>query len=263
MTRSALAALALAALGAGSLAALGPLGRTGRPAARQADQGDDVAYDGRYTLARIKYTLGPGARLQFEPDGRALPEWAHDYPRAERHLAKILSELTSIEPVLDASNIFTSDDPRLAEFPIVYFCEAGYWNPTDAEVVGMRNYLLKGGFVIFDDFRGRDWTNFERQIGRVLPQARLIELTAEDPIFHSFFDIDTLAFDAPYNRRFRPVFYGIYRDNDPKKALLAIVNYNNDVSEYWEWSDQGLLPIDLSNEAYKLGINYIIYAMTH
>ena len=58
------------------------------------------------------------------------------------------------------------------------------------------------------------------------------------------------------------MFYGIFEDNDPNKRLLAIINYNNDMSEYWEFSDEGMFPIDMSNEAYKLGVNYIIYALT-
>ncbi len=227
-------------------------------------QEENVPYSGRYTITRIRYTPAEVRMRFYGRRGRDLPEWAHDYPRAERHLAKIVGELTSVEPVQDASNIFTSDDPELMKFPIAYLCEAGYWQPTDAEVAGMRNYLTKGGFVIFDDFRGpRDWENFQEQIRRVLPEGRIVRLDVSHPIFHSFFDIDSLNFEAPTYRQYTPVFYGLYADGDTSKPLVAIINFDNDVSEYWEWSDTGLLPIDLSNEAYKLGINYIVYAMTH
>lgn len=230
-------------------------------AAATADQAANIPYDGRYTLTRIRYTANQRGNYEFFGD--RLQVWEHDYPRAERHLAKILSEVTGIVPDLDASNIFTADDARLDEFPIAYFCEAGYWGPTEKEVVGMRNYMLKGGFVIFDDFRGGDWGNFLVQLHRVLPGIQPVPLDVSHPIFHSFFDIRSLDFEAPTFRQYRPVFYGLFQDNDPKKHMMAIINYDNDVSEYWEWSDQGFLPIDLSNEAYKLGINYIVYAMTH
>jgi hypothetical protein len=95
----------------------------------------------------------------------------------------------------------------------------------------------------------------------VLPDARLVRLEASHPIFDAFYRIGSLDFNHPYFR-VRSEFYGIFEDNDPAKRLLAIVNYNNDISEYWEWSDSGLFPVDLSNEAYKLGVNYIMYGMT-
>jgi hypothetical protein len=141
--------------------------------------------------------------------------------------------------------------------------EAGYWTQTDEEAANLRAYLLKGGFIIFDDFRGGDWDNFEAQVKRVLPDVRMVELDITHPIFHAFFDVATLDFVQFYGRGEKPYFIGAYEDNDPSKRLLFIANYNNDVGEYWEFSDTGWTPIDLSNEAYKLGVNYIVYALTH
>ena len=97
----------------------------------------------------------------------------------------------------------------------------------------------------------------------MLPGERLIQLDISHPIFHSFFDIPTLDFVQAYDRGGPAVFYGMSENNDPRKPLQIIANYNNDVSQYWEWSDTGFAPIDLSNEAYKLGVNYVIYSMTH
>jgi hypothetical protein len=129
-------------------------------------------------------------------------------------------------------------------------------------VVNLRKYLAKGGFIIFDDFYGQHWMNFERQITRVLPNARPVVLTNAHPIFDSFYRIADLSiFEHPL-QRVPSVFYGIYEDNDPSKRLVAIINYNNDLSELWEFSDEGMFPLDESNEAYKLGINYIVYALT-
>ena len=224
-------------------------------------QAANVAYDGRYTISRIRYTANE--RGYYEFFGDRLQVWEHDYPRAERHLARIVKEVTTIVPDLDASNIFMADDPKLTHFPIAYFCEAGFWGPTDKEVIGMRNYLQKGGFLIIDDFRGEDWDNFLVQLNRVLPGIRPIELDVNHPIFNVFFDMKELPTVAPTFRWLRPVFYGLFENNDPHGRMMAIVNYNNDVSEYWEWSDTGVFALDLSNEAYKLGLNYIVYAMTH
>jgi len=189
--------------------------------------------------------------------------WDHDYPRAERHFTRLLSELTSVWTLLEASNILALDDPELLKYPVAYVSEPGYWDVTDSEAEAFRAYLLKGGFVIFDDFAGRDWFTFEEQMRRVLPEHQLIRLDASHPIFHAFYDIESL--DGFYHplQGIPSTFYGMFEDNDPAKRLMVIANYNNDIGDAWEWSDTGFLPIDLTNEAYKLGINYIVYAMTH
>lgn len=213
-----------------------------------------VPYDGKFAFVRLRYDT------RF---GRREPPWSHDYPRAERHFMRILQEITFLRPHLDESNILGLDDPALFDYPVAYMSEPGYWTMTPEEAANFRAYLDKGGFVIFDDFRGQHWYNFEEQIRRLYPEGRLVALDVSHPIFHSFFEIVSLDFVQFYDRSEIPVFYGLYEDNDPEKRLLLVANYNNDIGEYWEFSDQGYVPIDLSNEAYKLGVNYVIYAMTH
>jgi len=215
------------------------------------------AYDGRFTYARIRFTQSCCVM-----DGRYWDvKWGHDYPRSDSHFPKILREITTMRVRSDASVIVTLDDPQLFKFPFAYLCEPGYWLPSDQEAAGLRDYLLKGGFLIVDDFVGAHWYNFETQMRKVLPEARLIPLTAAHPIFDTFYRIESLDFIHPYFG-VEAQFYGIFEDNDPRKRLMVIVNYNFDVSEYWEFSDTGLFPIDLSNEAYKLGVNYVIYAFS-
>jgi hypothetical protein len=218
----------------------------------------NVQYDGRFTFVRIRYT--PLSDSWGRPGDL---KWDHDYPRAERHLVKILDEITDVSPVLSGSNILSLDDPELFKYPVAYLSEPGYWTLSEEETEGLRNYLLKGGFLILDDFVGSQWYNFEAMMREVLPDSRLVELDVSHPVFHSFFDIDALDHIHPYYRGYISAFYGIFEDNDPNKRLLVIANYNNDIGESWEWSDTGFLPIELSNEAYKLGVNYIVYAMTH
>lgn len=219
----------------------------------------NVPYDGRLTFVRVKYQL-PDFSGGFR-GSRDLP-WSHDYPRGERNFTKIVSELSSTRVRIDASNILTLDDAQLGKYPIAYMAEAGFWRPNDAEVLGLRNYLTKGGFIIFDDFAGDHWMNFQTQMKKVLPGLRPIELDLSHPIFDSFYRIKSLEYDHPIYRGAKSVFYGVFEANDPTKRMLAIVNYNNDLSEYWEFSDTGMFPLDMSNEAYKLGVNYIIYALT-
>jgi len=219
---------------------------------------ENVPYDGRFTFARIRFTpLGGGG------DGwRQDLKWNHDFPRAERNFTKILNEITALRPYMGGGNILALDDPELFKYPIAYLCEPGFWTLNDKEAEGLRNYLLKGGFLIVDDFFDEHWYNFETQIQKVLPRARIVRMDIKDPIFDSFFHIESLAMTAPNNGAVSE-FFGIYEDNDPAKRLMAIINFNNDIGDYWEWSDEGFLPIELSNEAYKLGVNYIVYAMTH
>ena len=224
----------------------------------RADPKNNIPYDGRFVFARIMYNRPPVGYDQF---GRPDIKWDHDYPRAEQNFTRILRELTKIRPYVDGGNVFALDDPELTKYPVAYMAEPGFWTMTDAEAEGFRKYLQKGGFVIFDDFAGPQWFAFETQIRRALPDGRLTLLDASHPIFDSFYRIESLEYEHPYFRG-RSEFYGIFEDNDPAKRLLVIVNYNNDLSEYWEFSDTGQFPIALSNEAYKLGINYVIYGMT-
>jgi hypothetical protein len=152
---------------------------------------------------------------------------------------------------------------------MAYIIEVGWWTLTDGEAAALRAYLAKGGFVIVDDFKtpsfngGGGWDLFEANMRRVLPGVRFFEMEPKHPIFHSFFEIHSLRnFPQAYNAG-DPVFRGVYEDNDPTKRLQMIVNYNTDISQYWEWSGRGLRPFDETNEAYKLGVNYVMYGMMH
>ncbi|MCH7564085.1 MAG: DUF4159 domain-containing protein [Gemmatimonadetes bacterium] len=220
----------------------------------------NVDYDGRFTFVRIRYATGLSGGSSF--GRRRQAPWAHDFPRAERNFMEILKETTFIAPFMNGSNVFATDEAELTKYPLAYLSEPGYWVPSEEEVEGLRNYLLKGGFLIADDFRGWDWQNFEAQMKRVLPDAQFVQLDESHPIFDSFFRIESLATLTSYGREL-PSYWGLFEDNDPEKRLVVIANYNNDIGEYWEFSDVGYYPIDLSNEAYKLGVNYVIYAMTH
>jgi len=224
----------------------------------------NVPYDGRFTFARIKYQTAPGG---FWYQG--MPSWSHGYPISEDNLLRIMSEVTLLHPRTDGFNVFALDDPELFKHPLAYIIEVGWWTLTDREAAALRAYLAKGGFVIVDDFKtpnfygGGGWDLFEANMRRVLPGIRFFEMKETHPIFHSFFEIHTLQnFPQAYNAG-EPIFRGVYEDNDPAKRLQMIVNYNTDISQYWEWSGRGLRPFDETNEAYKLGVNYIMYGMMH
>jgi hypothetical protein len=215
-------------------------------------------YNGQFTFVRLRY--GPPLAMVSQ----RIP-WSHDYPEGERHFMQMIDELTYIKPRLGQTSILALDDVTLGHYPVAYMAEAGFWRVTDSEAAAFRDYLLKGGFVIFDDFaedRG-GWGAFESAFRRVLPGARFVDLEPSHPIFHSFYEINSFDIVPQMYDVGRPVFRGVFEDNDPNKRLLAMINFNTDISEYWEFSGTGLLPISETNEAYKLGINYIVYGLTH
>ena len=223
-------------------------------------------YDARFQFVRVYFRSGRrgGFDVFGGRRGGREPPWQHDYPRAERNFLKILDETTLVGPHLRGSNIFALDDPELFKHPVAYIVEVGLWDPSDVEVEALGSYLEKGGFLIVDDFRSPyELANFEFQIRRALPDAQLLQLDVDHEIFDSFFRIESLDLAPPTFPQFRPAYYGIFEDNDPSKRLVAIVNHNNDIAEYWEYSDRAWFPVALSNEAYKLGVNYVVYALTH
>jgi hypothetical protein len=224
----------------------------------------NAKYDGRFTFVRLRY--GPETPYA----GQQIP-WSHDYPLGEQHFMKIMNDITFLNPRTEETDILPLDSPDLFKYPLAYMAEPGFWDLSDEEAAGFRAYLQKGGFVIFDDFaprrgfpeRGGGWGSFEYAFRQVIPNAKFVDLDVSHPIFHAFYEINSFDIIPQAYDEGRPFFRGVFEDNDPAKRLIAMINYNTDVSEYWEWSDTGLKPIDESNEAYKLGVNYIIYGMTH
>lgn len=219
----------------------------------------DVEYDGRIAFVRLRWKadLGLSRRRGFNA------AWNHDLPRAERHLSLIVNELTGASMRTDGSLVLALDDPELFKYPIAFMWEPGFWQLTDREAQSFREYLLKGGFAVFEDFDGpQQWSHFEAQMRRVLPEGRFVRLDNTHPIFDTFFAIREIDAIVHPMYGLRPSYYGIFEDNDPSKRLIVVANFDNDVPEYWEWSGEGLYPFDASNEAYKLGVNYLIYGLT-
>ena len=216
----------------------------------------NIPYDGRFTFVRLRY--GPPIPFQSQ----RIP-WSHDYPEGEQNLMRILKEISYLGPHIEETNVMALDDPELYKYPLTYLCEPGTWWVTDKEASSFRTYLQKGGYVIVDDFRINHWENFETQMRRVLPDARFFDLDQSHPIFHSFFEINAPQDIPQYYDVGKPIFRGIFENNDPKKRLMVAIAYNTDLSEFWEWSGTGFKPIDESNEAFKIGVNFFMYGMTH
>ena len=212
----------------------------------------NAEYDGRFTFVRLRYIV------------HTRPGWEYDYPAMERNFMTIVNDLTTLRPHIKESNIHTMDDPALSKYSVAYLSEPGYWYPNEKEAAGLRQWLAKGGFLIVDDFLLGQWANFERSMRLVLPNAHIVKLDVSHPIFNSFFHITTLSgMTHPDSRSAKAEYLGIYEHNDPKRRLMVIVNYNNDIGDYMEWSGEGWYPVNMSNDAYKLATNYVVYGLTH
>ncbi len=210
----------------------------------------NAAYDGRFTFARLRYNT----------EWRS--GWEFDYPEMERNLMTMINEITSINAHQAESNVHDMDDPELLKYPIAYLSEPGYWLPSESEVVGLRTYLAKGGFLIVDDFLLGEWNNFQRQMLRVLPEADFVSLPVTDPVFNSFFTIGKFEMHYPNNPSLPAQFLGIYEGNDPTRRLLVVINYNTDVGDFMEHSGRGWWPVNVTNDAYKYATNYLVYGLS-
>ena len=231
-------------------------GRNRRSSQLDVEVQGNTPYDGRFTFVRLRY--GPPTTYVSQ----RIP-WSHDYPAGERHFMQILNELSLLNPFTQETNILGFDDPELFRYPVAYMAEPGFWGVTPKEATALRSYLLKGGFLIFDDFRGPHWDNLQYQMKTVLPEANWIRLDGTARIFPSFFEIDhPEELPAPYGN-LEPSYWGLFENNDPQKRLMVIANVNNDISEYWEFSGTGVSPVNLENESYKFGVNFVIYGLTH
>jgi hypothetical protein len=213
-------------------------------------------YDGSWTFVRIQ-TRG------FGGGGRG--GWSHDYPAAEINFSRILSEITNVPVRLlpAGGNVLTFEDPRLGQFPIAYVSEPGDWQTSPAEAEALRKYLLRGGFVIFDDFFEWEMENLMLQMKRALPELEFLPLDGTEPLWTTFFAVDPLTMNLQGPRKSGiPRFWGLYQNNDKQGRMLAVANAGADIGDFWEWSAEGLYPVDPSNVAFMAGVNYIIYALT-
>jgi hypothetical protein len=250
------AALVPSTLSAASSAADQPFRYEDRRFGELKDQSD------KFKFVRIKIAPMVRGCLGDAP----CEEWSHDYPEAGIHFSKILSELSKLQVVLDEDEyIFSFADPNLMKYPFAYMCEVGFMQLNDAEIMGMREYLLRGGFLLVDDFRpgrgNQQMRNFQYYLKQALPEYEMKPLDISHPIFNCFFSIKTLDVRSPYDRG-QPEFLGV---SDKNGRLMMVINYNNDVSDYWQWSGDPFqpLPAEDTQGAYKFGVNYAFYALTH
>lgn len=197
--------------------------------------------------------------------------WQTDYPKADRQFLVVLERLTNLD-AFPREHPVRLDDPELRRFPFLYAVEVGYMSLADAEVQGLRNYLLAGGFLVVDDFWGsREWRSFALQMQRVFPEYSIEDIPLDHPVFRTFYEIGevlqvpNLALGVAGGPTFEQDGYvaavrGIF---DDERRLMVVINWNTDLGDAWEWAENPRYPLAASTFAYQMGVNFIVYAMSH
>jgi hypothetical protein len=208
--------------------------------------------DTEIVVGRLRYT----AMGKFGGTG-----WSHNYPSSDGHFTQVLSEATNINVTGMSYRIVDLGSPEIFKYPFVIASEPGELALTDQEVVNLRQYIDRGGFIVMDDFDGPyDLSVIRRDLHRAFPDRDLQRLTIDHEIFHNFFDIDALNVTSPYLVDGEPIFYGL---NNSQGTIGLIACYNNDLENFWDYIDQARYPLKPSIEAFRLGINFMLYALTH
>jgi hypothetical protein len=223
---------------------------------------ETVPYNAKFTFTRIRYGSPYASRRGGFRGYFGGSAWNHDYPMADLNMQIMLNEFTAVSANTEGSNVFELEDRGIFEHPILYISEPGTWGLTDEGAVNLREHLLKGGFLIFDDFEEDQWYNMAEQLAKALPEGQWVEIGPEHPIFDTFFYAENIYVPHPLVR-VTPSYRAIFEDNDPAKRIVVLANHNSDLAEYWEYAAQGYFPVDPTNDAFRLGINYIVYGLTH
>ena len=231
------------------------------PAARADGSGTDGAAIAEFTFARLHHrSAGLGD----------WPRWQADWPHAERHFGAGLDRLTAID-VAREGVVLAADDDRLFDYPWLYAVEVGALALGEGEAARLREYLERGGFLMIDDFHGPiEWAGFERAMRRVFPDRALVDLGDDAEPFHVLYDL-TVREQIPGIRSLMngrtwekggrvPRWRGVL---DDAGRVMVAVNFNQDLGDAWEHADDVRYPESLTAQAYRLGVNYVVYAMTH
>ena len=232
----------------------------------------DYRVPGEWTFARLMYPAIPVRGLRGNPDwqhGRA--NWTIDYPRSDRHLSAAIRRLTRIQTRSVEQCVNLDDGDEVYHWPFLYAVEVGFWALTDSQVAKLRDYLMRGGFFMCDDFHGTsEWEVFNASMKKVFPDRPIVDLQNTDQIFHTIYDLDD-RYQVPgaqfiqTGRTFeqdgvKADWKGIY---DDQGRLMVAICHNMDLGDSWEHADNPEYPARFSDLGLRIGVNYVVYAMTH
>ncbi len=234
-----------------------------------------------FRLVRLAYRDNGLGRGGFGGFGRGGDSWTTDAPEAEFHLTTGIRRLTRIDAYdpgsyADRDDVFPvrPDDPDIFRYPFLYAVEVGQWDLDELEAANLRQYLLRGGFLMVDDFHGNnEWAAFQISLQRVFPDREIKEIPDSHEVFHVLYDLDqkvqipgiaALRFQRTCEQcedgGFDPHWRGVFDDNG---RLMVAINFNMDLGDAWELADDPDYPQPYTALAYRFAISYAIYAMTH
>jgi uncharacterized protein DUF4159 len=245
---------------------------------------DDVALPQDYqektewVQARLMYPQHPEARFSRRSRFGGIPDWTQggtswtqDYPRADRHFATALRRLTRVHARSVEQPVNLDDGDDVYNWPWLVVGEMGDWKLTSAQAKSLREYLLRGGFLMMDDFwRDDEWDRFMESMKLVFPDRPIVEIDDADAIFHTVYDLDDRyqilgQWSIRRTMNFRSDgtvahWRGIYDDHN---HLMVAMSFNSDIGDSWEWADDPYYPEKFSALGIRIGVNYVIYSMTH
>jgi hypothetical protein len=229
----------------------------------------DYQQTAEWTRGRLKYHSVPVHASMGYWEGRN--SWTIDYPRSDRHLLAGIRRLTRIDTKSVEQVVELDGTDDIYNWPFVYGVETGHWNLSEDEAAQMRDFLLRGGFFMCDDFHGTlEYENFLVSMKKVFPDRPIVDLDNKDPIFHVIYDLDdrfqipgyqylisglTYEYDG-----FEPKWRAIY---DDRGRVMVAICLNMDMGDAWEWSDDPKYPEAFASLAYRIAVNYVVYHLTH
>ena len=232
----------------------------------------DWQEDSEFVFARLMFPGGPldGYRGRFDGDFRlGLSLWTQDYPKADRFFSQALRRLTRVHTRSVEQSVNLEDGEEVYYYPWVYAVQVGEWGLTEGEAKVLREYLLRGGFFMADDCHGTDEiAEFEKRMKWVFPDRPIVDVADSDAIFHTVYDLSE-RYQIPGAEHLRtgykndgrvPRWRAIY---DDKGRIMVAADYNSDLGDSWEWADRPRYPERFSWLGVRIGVNYVIYAMTH
>jgi hypothetical protein len=247
------------------------------------DEGPEFNFpeQGEFHFLRVEYTDMPQYHRGFgfaSRDARGTGWWLVDWPDADEHFSEGVQRLTRVDVGRPVHMSLT--DNRLFENPFIYATQTGWWDLNNEETARLREFLLRGGFIMTDDFWSTDpeeWAIFQQTMARVLPDKPISDIAMGDSVMHVLYDIQQkdLSF-IPGTRHLRrgpggsvvvqqpfgtnPAWRAMY---DDKNRMIVAVNFNTDIGDAWEYADAPEYPEHMTALAYRYGINYLVYSMTH
>jgi hypothetical protein len=201
---------------------------------------------------------------------RGFQRWAADYPKSDRQFVMGVQRLTRLN-TRPTGQVVELTGTEIFDAPWLYAEDPGAWTITPTQGALLRDYLLRGGFLFLDDSHGdAEWGALTAGLRVILPNYQIEDLSNDDELFHVFYDLNDRA-QIPGTRyiwggrRYTqdsaiPRWRGV---RDSKGRIMVAICHNSDVGDAWEWADSPNYPENLASLAYRIGINYIMYSMTH